>query len=179
MTDFLSESSIELHREYLRQKKLKYSILEKSIKKLENANIYDIMKQNMVQRDKKDALVLLGEIKAHELFFDSFVKNMYVPCPYVQLKFGSETNLMNEIYKCAEELCYGYVAICFSRSDIRVVGAEKGYQLFASGEPLLVVDVCEHVYFSDYGFDKAAYLRQAIPHIDLRKITNYIEVCCK
>ncbi len=179
MTEFLSDGSTALHREFLRQLKLKYSILEKSIKGLKNRNINDIARQKLNRKDKEDALTLLGEIKAHEIFFASFGKNTYVPCPCVRQRFGSEAALMNELYKCARDLRCGYAAVCLSRREINVVGAEEGRTLYDFGEPVLVVDVCEHAYFTDYGFDKEAYLYRAIPYLDFTKVSDCMENGCK
>ena len=179
MTEFLSESSIELHREYLRQTRLKYSILEKSIKGLKEAKIADITRQNLGRKDKQDSLYLLGEVLGHELFFDSFGEVTYPPCPPAEARFGSSAALLNEIYKCASALRYGYVGVCISRRDIRVEGAELGYQLYEYGEPILVLDVCEHAYFADYAFDKEKYLLRAIPYLALGKISDFLENGCK
>ena len=36
--------------------------------------------------------------------------------------------------------------------------------------PCLCVDVCEHAYLQDYGFEKEAYVRAAVAHLDVAKL---------
>jgi UDP-N-acetylglucosamine--N-acetylmuramyl-(pentapeptide) pyrophosphoryl-undecaprenol N-acetylglucosamine transferase len=70
--EFLSEENIDLHREYVRQKKLKYSIIEGSVPEFKGAEVKDIYRMKISARDKTDAIDLLSEITAHDIFFSSF-----------------------------------------------------------------------------------------------------------
>ncbi len=172
MTELFCERSIELHKEYLRQNKLKYSILEKSIKGIKNLNVREILKQNLKSQDKRDAVELLGEVLAHEIFFESFADEAYPPCPLADRNYGSCAGLLNEIYRQAMALPYGFVGVGVSSGNIYVLGAERCSELFVKRTPILTVDVCEHVYFMDYGFDKSRYLLAALPRLRLGKLTE-------
>ena len=41
-------------------------------------------------------------------------------------------------------------------------------------EPILAVDICEHVYFLDYGFDKERFLCRFLPYLSLSKIDQFL-----
>ena len=47
--------------------------------------------------------------------------------------------------------------------------------VFLKYDVRLAVDLCEHAYFYDYGFDKKSYLKAALSSLDLSKIENTVE----
>ena len=51
--NFLSEESVAIHKEYLRMIKLKYSILECAIGKINGMDINEILSMNLNQKDKR------------------------------------------------------------------------------------------------------------------------------
>lgn len=119
--------------------------------------------------------MLLGDILAHELFFDSFGNRRFVRCPSADAAFGSTAALLNLIYREGMGCRYGFVGVCIDRGKISVRTAEDGYMLYDYGEPVLAVDVSEHVYFTDYGFAKDKYLVSALPYLGLDKITEFLK----
>ena len=171
MNEFLSEENIALHREYLRNKRLKYSILEGSIPALKGANVRDVLRMRLKQYDRRDALVLLPEIKVHELFFSSFSSARFPHSDLVCDGWGNEAAFLNEIFRVGMTLGCGFVCIYFSGARITVRGFVNCLDVFKFGEPLLALDVFEHAYFMDYGFDKERYLISALPYLDITKIT--------
>ena len=171
MNEFLSEENIALHCEYLRNKRLKYSILEGSIPALKGANVRDVLRMRLKQYDRRDALVLLPEIKVHELFFSSFSSARFPHSDLVCDGWGNEAAFLNEIFSVGMALRCGFVCIYFSGSRIIVRGFDDCLDVFEFGEPQLAIDVFEHAYFMDYGFDKERYLISALPYLDITKIT--------
>ncbi len=171
MNRFLSEESIALHREYIRLKRLKYSIIESSVPALRGADIRDIYRMKISLCDRRDALDLLSQIRLHELFFSSFSDRIYPRSPLIASAYGSEADFLNLIYKRAVDLPYGFVLIYLlgGRVEVREIADFTG--AFRSHVPALAIDVCEHVYFTDYGFDKERYLSLALPYLDLNRLS--------
>ena len=171
MERFLSEESISHHKDYVRVKRLKFSILESSVPMLKGAEISDVYRMKIDSRDKRDAIELLSEIKLHDVFFSSFS-----PIPYPRSKvvcdtYGNEANFLNFIYRQALSLPYGFVLIyCFDgKTEVRT--CTDFANAFRHLAPALALDVCEHTYFTDYGFDKERYLLAALPYLDLKRLT--------
>ena len=171
MVEFLSEENINLHRDYVRNTKLKYSIIESSISKLKGAGVREVLSMKLSQRDKDDALRLLPEIAIHDIYFSSFDDRRFPHSALVAKHWGSESAFLNEVYRNCMAIKYGFVAIFRFRNIIAVKGFEDCLEIFKAGTPLLAVDVCEHVYFMDYGFDKERYLVNALSYLDITKLT--------
>ena len=171
MNEFLSEENILLHREYLKNKRLKYSILEDSAPSLKGADVRDVLRMRLNQYDRRDAISLLPEIKLHELFFSSFSSARFSHSDLVCDGWGNEAAFLNEIFIVGMSLICGFVCIYFSGARITVRGFVNCLDVFKFGEPLLALDVFEHAYFMDYGFDKERYLISALPYLDITKIT--------
>lgn len=171
MNEFLSDENIALHREYIITKKLKYSILESSIEKLRGANVKDIFRMKLDARDRRDALLLLPEIRLHDVYFSSFSKTRFSHSALITESYGNEAAFLNEVYRICMSIRYGFVCIFLVGGRVAVQGFEGFEDVFRFADPLLAVDVCEHAYFMDYGFDKERYLICALPYLDITKIT--------
>lgn len=173
MLQFLTEENLEIHKEFIRQKKLKLSILEKSIDGIKNKNISEISRQKLNREDKREALELLSEITLHEIFFSSFGNKKYPQSHLVSTGFGSEAAFLNAVYRACLELNFGFVVIYSKSERIVIESTERElYRLLLHSDPILAVDVSEHSYFLDYGFDKERYLTYALPYLDLTKLNN-------
>ena len=170
MTEFLSEDSIRRHGEYVQSLRLRYSILSKSVKGLESGNIREIMRQRMDVDAKRDALVLLGEIRAHELYFDSFGSVRYPSSVAVTEQYGSCAAFLNSLFKLCMNTHIGFVCADCAGGKIDIFTESEDFVLFARHKPVLAVDMCEHAYFADYGFDKERYLYSALTYLALNKL---------
>lgn len=170
MTEFLSDEAIASHKEYLRQLRLKYAILEDGIKTIKNKDYEEITRQKLNYKDKLEVLSQLSEITLHRIFFDSFCDREYAPCELARLSFGSEAVLLNRIYSECMALPYGFVGVFLERGQPVVLGDTDRVKLLSRAIPRLAVDVCEHTYFLDYGFDKERFLIRALPYLDLNRL---------
>ena len=65
---------------------------------------------------------------------------------------------------------YGFVFVYAFGERIEVKGFYDCKSAFRFGTPTLAIDVCEHVYFMDYGFDKERYLVSSLPYLDISKL---------
>lgn len=170
MIEFLSEENIALHTEYIRQKRLKYSIIEGSIPVLSGADVRDIYRLKISARDRKDAVVLLSEIRLHDIFFSSFCHSQYSHSASVSKAFGSEAELLNRIYRKCMGASHGFVLVYVIGDKIELTSTFDYGNVLRSIDPILAIDICEHAYFMDYGFDKERYLLTSLPYLDLSRI---------
>ena len=172
MLEFMSENSYELHREYLRQARLRYAILEDGIKDIKGKKYNEIIRQKINVRDKVDVLRELSDITLHNIFFNSFSEFEYSPCEAVRMQMKSEAELLNRVYSTAMAIPYGFIGVFVFDGKIFVYSDTDRVRLLSRGIPRLAVDVCEHAYFLDYGFDKPRYLLSALPYLDLNKLNS-------
>ena len=170
MLRFFSEEAVSLHKEYLRQARLRYSILEDGIKEIKNKKYVDILRQKMDKKDREDVLKELSDITLHKVFFSSFSQYEYAPSAYVRDAFGSEAELLNRVYSACMSQDFGFVGVGLVRGKITVVKDTDRVRLLSYCVPRVAIDVCEHAYFLDYGFDKSRYLMACLPFLDLDKL---------
>ncbi len=170
---FLSEECVIKHKEYLKQQKLLYSVFEKSYPKIKGLEIAEINRLGISQEIKREALDLKMKIKLHELYFSSFSK-VRSRCPSVTKTYGSEANFLYEIEKMLsnnEES--GFLVIYLARADVGFYYGKKFLNLFLKTRPVLAVDLYEHAYFPDFGFDRKRYIKTALSYLDLSKLTDF------
>ncbi len=169
ITEILSEENISLHKEYVRQQRLKYSILESDLPCLKGAKVNDLFHIRLDKKDREKALELLSEAVLHDIFFDSFCEEENRRCEIVSAIYGSESAFLHELYKRSKELKYGFLAV---DGAARIYAVSECQKAFRYGEPRLAVDLCEHAYFFDYGFDRERYIITCLSHLNLKKITT-------
>ena len=169
---FLSENSIRGHKEYLAQLKLRYSVLVKSEPRLSDLSLDKIHKKNLKNDIKIEAVTLLSEIKAHEIYFSSFAEGRG-KYEKIKKKYLSADSLRYEIFSLAKRVHTGFLFVLQGRGEIRIDTCDK-LPYFIKQKPLLALDLCEHSYFIDYGFHRDEYLRQAVGYLDLSKIEEYL-----
>ena len=171
---FLSSDNVLKHKEFLNNLKLKYSVLEKSFPFIKGKNIKDISRMRIGESDKNEIISLLGNIALHELYFNSFSKDFY-PSEVVRQAYGSEANFLYEMEcEILKNEPRGFMLVYF---DKRRRPAFRHCVSFAesllSFEPILAIDLCEHAYFMDYGFDRKRYVKCALSHLNLNKINDF------
>ena len=173
MTEFLSEENLALHREYLRTCSLKYSILEKSIRGISRKQVTEILGMRLPRAQRNDVLALLPEIELHELYFKSFCDIKNVRSSLVCERFVSEAGFLNYLYRLGMGLDHGFVTVNVKGDKIECMATDDYASCYTTGIPVLAIDLCEHAYFYDYGFDKSGYLINALPYIDLTRIDEF------
>ena len=164
--DFLSERSCALHKEYLEKLKLRYSILEKSVPEIRKKEISEIQKMRVPY--KNEILSLRCDIICHELFFTSFCHG-HQNSKCVKEAFGSEAAFFYEIYQLSKEKENCFAIISMNRGFPRLSFGLPSMILRLSS-PVLALDLYEHAYFLDYGFDKEEYVRRMLSCLNLNKV---------
>ena len=169
MLSFLSEDSIKAHIAYLKNLCLVHSIEEKSFPIIKGKSALEISKMNIDKRIKSEILPRLFDIELHRAYFDSFTENP-LPCREIKRYFSSEDDFCYEILTLARGTDYGFVYVTKNlRAEPEIKSTNDGTRLLCQA-PLLAVDVSEHAYFSDYGFDKDKYLRSSLARLDFQKL---------
>lgn len=171
LNTFLSMENIERHFDYVNNLKLKLSILEKSYPSISGKRMENIQKLNINREIKEEVSDLMINIRAHELFFDSFaLKN--IKCDYLRKYYSSEEAFFYEVYEKAKMVQTGFLYIFQkAKGGVEIVIDDvRGF--YFRKEPLFALDLYEHAYFLDYGFDRELYLKNSISHLDLSKFKN-------
>ena len=167
MRSFLSERNLNLHREYIENCRLRLSILEKSGFQIANKSYFELCGMRNCEA-KAEILKLVGEIYRHELYFGSYGiggEN----CGCLKERYGSVAGFLYEVEKTAMREEGGFILVYFDGSSA-VIGHSSRELHRKYGAPKLAIDLAEHAYFLDYGFDKERYVRAAVSHLKLLKM---------
>ena len=169
LSEFLSERNLQLHNEYLENCRMRLSILEKSGYSISKKS-YPELCRSRLGGARDEILHLAREVYLHELFFDSL--GMAGDCAEC-LKSGyrSVAGFLYELERAAMASDGGFLLVTRGKSGVSIshnIGITSGMR----SEPCLALDLAEHAYFLDYGFDKLAYVRAALSRLRLSKLNN-------
>ncbi len=103
------------------------------------------------------------DIHSHEMYFSSFRRER-VHGARVCRGYGSENAFAFELkeYGDLQGACFLYI---FPLNRFPFVGFSANPK--DAFRAVLCIDLFEHAYFLDYGFDRSAYLTAALSHLDL------------
>ena len=166
---FISEENYLKHREAHSADILRLGIIERSAPKIIEAEPKAIARMKAGGPDMLKAAELKASVILHKVFFSSFSARTYVPSEQIRREFGSERALCEDLYLAGMRIPRGFVAVLRTRRGLSVSASESALDIFRLGEPILAVDVSEHAYYGDFGFNKEAYLRSALSHLDLAR----------
>ena len=170
---FISEEALRLHNDYLKNLKLQYSVIEKSIPEIKNADFDSILKRrNMRYRD--ELVSLRAEILCHELFFKSFGE-AYQSSLSVRKFYRTEASFTYDLYEKCKDKSAAFLVICVQNNAINSILLNNPADIFRIKSPCLCIDLCEHSYFLDYGFDKERYVSSLLPYLKLGVLDNFLE----
>ncbi len=170
MNMFLSEDNIKRHLEYLRNLRLRFSVLEKSLPEIKGKDMVGITKLGIGRKIKDEALELLWLIRSHELFFNSFSMTQGWR-DEVRKNNSSREKFVYDLLMEAREKDHGFLYAYSDRQNkIVTVYADKYDGAFVKYQPSICLDLCEHTYFNDYGFKKEKFLTNALGYFDTGKL---------
>ena len=167
MRSFLSERNLSLHKEYLKNCRLRLSILEKSGFPIANKSYFELCGMRNCEA-KAEILKLAGEIYRHELYFDSYGIGGE-SCDCLKARYGSLAGFLYEVERTAMREEGGFSLIYFDGNSA-VIGHSSRELHRRYGAPRLAIDLDEHAYFIDYGFDKERYVKAAVSHLQILKL---------
>lgn len=165
---FLSKDNLIKHNEYLKRLKLEYAILEKSYTELKGLCSKEILRTNLQREIRLEAYSSKIEIELHELFFSSFSELHTVS----KFPFVNSFTQASFLYDAEEKIkCTNAQFIIFykTKSGFLKYQLLKNFSDALEAEPHLCIDLCEHSYFSDYGFDRQRYVKEALFHLNFNK----------
>ena len=172
MNLFLSDGNIKRHLEHLREERLRYSILEKSYPQIKGCAIGQLVRLNIDRDVKDEAISRLWYIKAHECFFNSFTERQTWRKELIKY-YPSKERLLYDIYIEAMEKDHGFLFIYIDKQGTpKWIFADKSDGAFIRYEPILTLDLYEHTYFLDYGFEKKLFLRNALAYLNISSLDN-------
>ena len=176
MNLFLSEENIKKHLEHTKRMKLKLSILCKSFADLNSTSIKDVLHSNIDAEAKKEAVELLWYIKSHELFFDSFTETPRKSDVLLK-QYSSQEKFLYDLYLSVKDVTSAFLFVYTDQKGFVRYSVSKKYDgEFLRINPLLAIDLFEHTYFWDYGFEKEKFLRAALTHLDLSRLSGSVAV---
>lgn len=164
LNNFLSEENINLHKEYLQNLKLKYSILEKSDAKIKGVPLSELYTLKVPREIRSEAVSLMEKIKLHEVYFSSFCEEFY-NCERIKREFGSADNFAYLLLEISRKTDEDFVVAYLERGKIKISPFKNAGRL---QKPYIAIDLYEHAYFLDYKFNKEEYLRNAIYRINYK-----------
>ncbi len=167
---FVSERALNLHKDHVKNEKLRLSVFEKTYPELTGKSIKDIMHTGC--KDRAEIARLILNVRSHEIYFSSFGKH-YTQSETVRRQFGSEAAFLYEMQKemIAAEGKFFFIYVNGRKVKTRF-GDER--ELLKTCGNVLAVDLSEHSYFLDYGFDKSEYVRKLLPYLDLSALDKKI-----
>ena len=173
---FLSVDNVLKHKDFLKDLKLKYSVLEKSFPIIKGLSLNDICRVRLGNAEREEITSLRSNIILHELYFDSFCEEFY-PSETVRNQFGSEANFLYEIEcEISKNASSEFLLVFFDRKKRLQFKADCDFsEILLSCTPVLALDLYEHSYFLDYGFDRKRYIKSALSYLNLNKINDFFK----
>lgn len=141
---FISAQALELHREYA----------------------FALQTKKTMCASRKAAAAIENEIRAHALYFSSF-RHERSRSQRIKEGYRSENRFCFLLSEYAKNLRFGFLYIYpIARHPYVGYGVEERN----IDRAVLAIDLCEHAYFLDYGFDFSAYLSAALSHLDFSRL---------
>ena len=170
MLRFLSRDSILAHIDYMKELSLKYSIIEKSYPALAGKDIFKAKGSVIPRSVRGEAEELMRAILSHKIYFNSFAENL-APCPEIRKFYPSEDSFCYEVLSLARAFNGGFIYVFSGGGNSpRILHSSNIPRVFEREAPTLALDLSEHAYFADYGFERDKYLRAAVARLDIKKL---------
>lgn len=167
---FLTAENLKSHIDYMNTVLARYSIYQKSIPALLGRTPAEICKMKLNKSEKNEILSLLSEYLSHKTYFNSFAENDR-PCKQIRRYYSSEDDFCYRVFERARGEHSGFIYIIKDkRGTPNICHSSELPDAYISATPILALDLCEHAYFADYGFNKEEYLRRAVARLDLSKL---------
>ncbi len=167
---FLTAENIKSHMDYMNTVFSKYMIYEKSISALSGKTAREISKMRLKSDEKREILSLLTEYLSHKTYFSSFAKNN-TRYPEIKKYFTSEDDFCYQVIERARHEADGYIYIIKDKKGApHIVHSSECRDIYINYTPTLALDLCEHAYFADYGYNRDEYIRRAATRMDISKL---------
>ena len=164
LLEFLSERNLNLHKEHLENCRMRLSILEKSGYNISGMRYPELCRARL--GDARDEILPLArEVYLHEMYFDSFGRGGE-SSESIKPRYRTVASFLYELERAAMAADGGFLLIARGRSDI-----DFSHNMSCATpmryEPCLALDLAEHAYFLDYGFERERYLISCLSYLSL------------
>ena len=173
MNTFLSEGSIRQHTEHLRRLRLRHSVNEECYPEIKGKGLRAVSRMNIPVSERREIVENMRSIKAHELYFSSFSDTREAVKP-LRRYYSSEDAFLYEALELSRDCHAAFLYVCVERGRPTLCVSRGEDDIFIAREPLLALDLFEHAYFSDYGFEREKYLKAALCRLDLKRLAEHI-----
>ncbi|HBJ18463.1 MAG TPA: hypothetical protein DDY70_01780 [Clostridiales bacterium] len=162
---FFSEIAVREHVAYRRHLAARLSALKKSFPGRESLDTREILTARL-RGAEREMLPLAGEILLHDIFFSSFSEKQG-KAPTALRRYSSDAAFRYALFEKARGARDGFLCVFPDRrGDARFeIVAPPDFCMTAL--PRLALDLAEHAYFYDFGFDREKYFAAAILLLDL------------
>ena len=169
LSEFLSDRNLQLHNEYLENCRMRLSILEKSGYSIGGKSYPELCRARLGGA-RDEILTLAREVYLHEMYFDSF--GMVGECAEcLKSSYHSVAGFLYELERAAMEADGGFLLVTRGKGGV-IISHNTDITSGMRYKPYLALDLAEHAYFLDYGFDKLSYVRAALSRLRLSKLNN-------
>ena len=169
MLNFMSEDTLRAHLSHLDGLRSRLSFLKKCYPSFKDKTAGELASFRQYSRLPRELFLCALGIFLHEQYFSSFTE-IPLPCREVKSYYTSENAFCYELLSAARETDSGFVyAVRDKRRGVRIVSDPLCSKPLLA-DRILSLDLSEHAYFSDYGFNRDEYLRRAIAYLDLPKL---------
>ena len=171
LESFLTKDNINLHLEYLKTQRLKYSIIEKSIPAIKGKSFADVLKMRLSKSLENEILPLIISIKSHEIYFSSFSSEQKT-YPFPRCEFSSDPAFRYSMLEKAKASNAKFLYAFNDRGILKFAFDSEAPLSVLLSSSALAIDLCEHAYFLDYRFEREAYLRSAVRALNIPSLAN-------
>ncbi len=164
----LSDECLQLHADYLSNLKLQYSIFEKSTPDICKKSLKEILNIKIDRKYKDEIIKKKAEITAHEIYFSSFGEK-HQSSSEILKTYHSLSSFLHMLYKKALEINHGFLFVYKYKGKIDVYVGDNYFKILSNTNQILALDLCEHAYFYDYGFNKEKYIKNSLSRLNFNR----------
>ena len=169
LSEFLSERNVALHKEYLENCRMRLSILAKSGYNISGMRYPELCRARLGNA-RDEILTVARDTYLHEIYFDSFGKGGEI-AECIKPQYHTTASFLYELERAAMSEDGGFLIVTRGQRGVDF-SHNTSFAAPMRYEPCLAIDLAEHAYFLDYGFDKLAYVRAALSRLRLSKLDN-------
>ncbi len=166
---FLTEENVNLHKRHLEDLRLSHSINEKSMPRIAGMLPSEVMRCGIPADVRSEVVANLLDIRAHELYFSSFCHSRK-RVDAIRRYYSSEDAFLYDAFSLAKGENLGFLIFYTGPRGEPKFTVARDLSLLLRTPARLAVDLFEHAYFLDYGFDREKYLRAALEHLDIERL---------
>ncbi len=162
---FIDEAAYAQHTAYARQLAAREQLLRRG-RVSDERSLFELYRHR-TRADTRPLYEIRVEAMSHELYFSSFCVYPSISDTFCRT-YGGLTSFFHRL--CEQAMAARAFLYIGTERGTLITSDDIGVFLRKKQWPLLCIDVCEHAYFSDYGFERTAYVKAAVGHLDVARL---------